>query len=215
MHRRTPVPAVAAAVSAGFALTVTSCGGSSPTADGTGSAASGVSMSMTARFSPTETGTPRSGAAPENEAPDGHDHASGGQPPTGIRSAASPAHPVGTDVVLVADHLPGMKGATATVRGAYDTRIYMVDYTPKTGGAPVRNHKWVVQEEIAGAGSTPYAVGDRITLTAEHLSGMNGAMATIRGVTTETVYMVDYTPTTGGDRVTHHLWVVESELAAS
>ncbi|WP_227698967.1 DUF1541 domain-containing protein [Raoultella sp. 18093] len=32
--------------------------------------------------------------------------------------------------------------------GAYSTFTYAVNYTPTTGGPAVKDHKWVVQQEI-------------------------------------------------------------------
>ncbi|WP_370442214.1 DUF1541 domain-containing protein [Kineococcus halophytocola] len=58
----------------------------------------------------------------------GHDHApAGGPAPEGIAVAAAPSHPVGSQVVLRADHVPGMDGVEATVVGAFDTYTYEVD----------------------------------------------------------------------------------------
>lgn len=66
----------------------------------------------------------------------GHDHpADGGAPPAGIEEAEDPTYPVGTEVILTADHMPGMDGATATISGAFDTTTYSVSYTPAEGGA--------------------------------------------------------------------------------
>lgn len=44
------------------------------------------------------------------------------------------------------------------------------------------------------------------------MNGMKGAKAEIDSVEKSTVYMVDYTPTTGGEVVENHKWVTESEL---
>ena len=134
----------------------------------------------------------------------------GGPAPEGIEPAADPAHPVGTEVTLMADHMPGMEGAAATVVGAYDTYTYAVDFTPSAGGEPVKDHKWVVQQEIKDAGDERLADGTEVTLEAEHMEGMKGAKATIASSTEETVYMVDYE--SDGMTMTNHKWVVESEL---
>lgn len=80
-----------------------------------------------------------------------HHHADGGPAPEGIAPAADPAYPVGTAVRLTADHMPGMQGVEATVSGAYSTYAYAVTYAPTPEGT---EHKWVVQEEIEGAGIT-------------------------------------------------------------
>ena len=106
-----------------------------------------------------------------------------------------------------------MKGAEATIVGAYDTIAYVVSYTPTTGGEKVTNHKWVIQEEIKDAGTEEIASGTEVTLEADHMEGMKGATAEIESAEKTTVYMVDYTPTTGGEKVTNHKWVTESELS--
>ena len=134
----------------------------------------------------------------------------GGPAPAGIEKATDPEFPVGTKVMLTADHMPGMKGAKATIAGAYDTWTYAVDYTPKGGGKRVTDHKWVVQEELKGAGSQRLDDGTKVTLLADHMKGMKGAMATIASSTGETVYMVDYTD--DGMKMKNHKWVVESEI---
>ena len=134
----------------------------------------------------------------------------GGPAPEGIETAASPTYPVGTEVTLTADHMEGMDGANETIAGAYDTYTYAVDFTPSTGGEPVKDHKWVVQQEIKDAGDERLADGTEVTLEAEHMEGMKGAKATIASSTEETVYMVDYE--SDGMTMTNHKWVVESEL---
>ena len=134
----------------------------------------------------------------------------GGPAPEGIETAASPTYPVGTEVTLTADHMEGMDGANATIAGAYDTYTYAVNFTPSTGGEPVKDHKWVVQQEIKDAGEERLADGTEVTLEAEHMEGMKGAKATIASSTEETVYMVDYE--SDGMTMTNHKWVVESEL---
>lgn len=137
----------------------------------------------------------------------------GGPAPEGIETAASPTYPVGTEVTLTADHMEGMDGANATIAGAYDTYTYAVDFTPSTGGEPVKDHKWVVQQEIKDAGDERLADGTEVTLEAEHMEGMEGAEATIASSTEETVYMVDYE--SDGMTMTNHKWVVESEIKPS
>lgn len=145
------------------------------------------------------------------------DHANhptdGGPAPAGIAEASDPTYPVGTEVVLAADHMSGMDGATATVVGAYQTYTYSVNYTPTDGSAPVTDHKWVVQEELADVGSERLADGTPVTIEAEHMAGMKGAEGTIESSTDETVYMVDFTA--GGMTMKNHKWVTESEIKAA
>ncbi|WP_274653657.1 YdhK family protein [Paenibacillus humicola] len=140
-------------------------------------------------------------------------HSGSGAVPQGLMEAKHPTFKAGDHVVIHADHMEGMNGAQATIDGAYDTIAYAVTYTPTTGGAKAPGHKWVVQQEIKGAGSEPLKPGTAVTLEADHMEGMNGAQATIDSAEKTTVYMVDYTPTTGGEPVKNHKWVVESELS--
>lgn len=142
------------------------------------------------------------------------EHSSSGEIPDGLHEAKDPAYPVGSKVILQTDHMEGMKGAEATVVGAYDTTAYVVSYTPTTGGEPVTNHKWVVHEEIKDLTNQTLEPGTEVTLEADHMPGMMDAPAVIESSKVTTVYMVDYTPTTGGDPVKNHKWVTEDELSA-
>ncbi|MGG1365097.1 YdhK family protein [Priestia megaterium] len=141
-------------------------------------------------------------------------HSTSGEVPKGLQEAKNPKYEVGSQAVINADHMEGMNGAKATIVGAYDTTVYTVSYTPTTGGKKVTNHKWVIHEEIKDAGGKTFKQGDEVTLEADHMEGMKGAKATIDSAEKTTVYMVDYTPTTGGEKVTNHKWVTESELSA-
>jgi hypothetical protein len=142
------------------------------------------------------------------------EHSSSGELPSGLKEATNPKYKIGSQAILQTDHMEGMKGATATIVGAYETTVYVVSYTPTTGGERVKNHKWVIQEEIKNANEEPLKTGTEVTLEADHMSGMKGATATIESGEKTTVYMVDYTPTTGGEKVKNHKWVTESELSA-
>ncbi|WP_026820081.1 YdhK family protein [Arthrobacter castelli] len=161
---------------------------------------------------PTQTQTQSASSTPTSGSSSGaHEHAPhGGPPPQGIEKADNPTYPVGTQVILTADHMPGMKGSEATISGAFDTTAYSVTYTPTNGGEPVTNHKWVVHEELKNPAQAPLPEGTEVTLQAEHMSGMKGAKATIEGSTDETVYMVDLK--INGMKMTNHKWVVESEI---
>ena len=53
----------------------------------------------------------------------------------------------GASATVTADHMPGMKGAQATIVGSTDETVYMVDY--EADGMTMRNHKWVVESELA------------------------------------------------------------------
>lgn len=141
------------------------------------------------------------------------DHSSSGEVPEGLREAENPTYPVGSEATINADHMVGMDGAVATITGAFDTTVYMVSYTPTTGGEPVEDHKWVIHEELEDAGEEPFKSGDEVVLNADHMEGMDGATATIDSAEQTTVYMVSYTDTETDQEVTHHKWVTESELS--
>lgn len=134
--------------------------------------------------------------------------------PAGLKDAVNPKYKVGDKVVITEGHMPGMKGADATIVGAYDTNVYSVSYTPTTGGDRVTNHKWVIQQDLKDAGDQLYAPGAEVVLNAEHMPGMKGATATIDTGQQTTVYMVDYIPTTGGEPVRNHKWVTGDELTS-
>ena len=141
-------------------------------------------------------------------------HSGSGEVPEGLKAAENPNYKVGSQAIIKADHMEGMNGAEATIVGAYNTIAYAVTYTPTTGGEPIKNHKWVIQEEIKDAGDQALEPGTKVTLEADHMEGMKGATGTIDSAEKTTVYMVDYTSTTGGEKVTNHQWVTESELSA-
>lgn len=142
------------------------------------------------------------------------DHSGSGEIPKGLKKAENPTFEVDSKALIKADHMNGMNGAEATIVGAYDTTVYTVSYTPTTGGKKVTDHKWVIHEEIKDAGDKPLAAGTDVILNADHMKGMKGAKAVIDSAEQTTVYMVDYTPTNGGKKVTNHKWVTESELSA-
>lgn len=52
----------------------------------------------------------------------------------------------GTEVILTADHMPGMAGTKATIASSTDETVYMVDYD--SDGVRMKNHKWVVESEV-------------------------------------------------------------------
>ena len=140
-------------------------------------------------------------------------HDDSGVIPEGLMEAQNPSYKVGDSVLMQAGHMEGMKGAEATIVGAFDTVAYEVSYDPTNGDPRVENHQWVIQEEIMDAGTDPLGVGSEVMLEAEHTEGMSGATATIDAAETTTVYMVDYIDTVTGETIKNHKWVTESELS--
>jgi hypothetical protein len=141
-------------------------------------------------------------------------HPGTGEVPEGLKDAKNPTFKVGSKAMIHADHMEGMNGAEATVVGAFDTTVYAVSYTPTTGGERVINHKWVIQENFEEAGDKPFKTGAKVTLAVDHMKGMKGAKAVIDSAKRTIVYMVDYTPTTGEEKVTNHQWLTEDELSS-
>ena len=139
-------------------------------------------------------------------------HDESGKLPEGLQEADDPDFPLGSKVIIQADHMEGMKGAEATIIGAYDTYAYEVTYTPTNGGKHVDHHRWVIQEELKEADDQPLEPGIEATLEAKHMEGMKGATAIVEKVEDTTVYMVDYQSTTTREEIKNHKWLTEEEL---
>ncbi|SDC44062.1 Protein of unknown function [Terribacillus halophilus] len=140
-------------------------------------------------------------------------HDESGELPEGLKEAEGPKFPPGSKAIIQADHMEGMKGAEATIIGAFDTYAYEVTYTPTNGGKHVDHHRWVIQEELKEADEQPLEPGIEATLEADHMEGMKGATAIVEKVEDTTVYMVDYKSTATGEEVKNHKWLTEDELA--
>lgn len=54
----------------------------------------------------------------------------------------------GDEVVLLASHMEGMEGSTATIDSAEETTVYMVDFVTTDTNEQVSNHKWVTEAEL-------------------------------------------------------------------
>ena len=141
------------------------------------------------------------------------EHSGSGELPEGLQEAKDPTYKVGSKAIITDDHMPGMDGAEATIVGVYDTVVYSLSYDPTNGGDRVEQHKWVIHEELLEAGEQPLKPGDEATINTDHMEGMKGAEAVIDTAEEMTVYMVDFTPTDGSEKVTNHQWVTEDELS--
>ncbi|SEK56515.1 Protein of unknown function [Carnobacterium iners] len=151
----------------------------------------------------------------KTESMEGMQHDDLSEIPVGLQEAENSEYEIGDQVTLLTDHMPGMKGATATIVGAFDTTAYEITFQPTNSDELVENHKWVVQEELAGTKDQekPLEPGTEIIVEAKHMAGMEGASATIDSFEDTTVYMIDYEPTSGGETVTNHKWFTEDELS--
>lgn len=128
-----------------------------------------------------------------------------------IKQEPNPKFPVGSKVMILANHINGMKGAEGKIVGAYDTTAYEVKYLPTTGGKKVI-YKWLVDQELEGASGAPLEKGLNVVIRANHIDGMEGASGEIVQSNESTVYIVDFT-TTNGEEVTDYKWLTEDELS--
>lgn len=80
------------------------------------------------------------GIAEENDANVYMNVSSSSEVPKYLRADETPTYPVGSQVIINANHMAGMEGATATIVGAYKTTAYKVTYIPKTVGDPVKHY---------------------------------------------------------------------------
>mgnify|MGYP002711914940 CR=1 FL=1 len=195
------------------ALLLGACG----TADDNGQTESTEPTTTTEETTDTET-TQDTNEAEEKETSNegGHGdmvHDESGEVPEGMKEAENPAYPVGSEVVIENDHMPGMKGAKGTVVGVFDTTAYEVTYDDTETGETVANHKWVVHEELENAQDEPYQAGDEVVLEDSHMPGMKGATATVDSAEKTNMYMVTYTDTESGEEIENHKWMSEDELS--
>ncbi|WP_239751605.1 YdhK family protein [Mammaliicoccus sp. H-M34] len=142
------------------------------------------------------------------------DHKSDSKVPKGMKTTEDSKFKKDDKVTITEGHMPGMKNAKGTVKGAYKTYAYEVTYTPKDGGEKVKNHKWVVNEEVADAPKEGFKKGDTVKLEADHMKGMKGSEAKIDDVNKTTVYVVDYKSTEDDKMVKNHKWMTSDELKA-
>lgn len=166
---------------------------------------------------PNQNAEPETKTESEGDSMEGMDHSGmdmsgSGELPEGLEESRDPMFVVESSAIITASHMEGMKGAEATIVGAYDTTAYSISYDLTDGGERVEDHKWVIHEEIADAREEPYKEGDEVTVEASHIEGMDGVTAEINSAEETTVYMIDFTSTEGGEEVTNHKWVTESEL---
>ncbi|WP_059103475.1 YdhK family protein [Shouchella shacheensis] len=69
-----------------------------------------------------------------------------------------------------------------------------------------------IPEDLEEAEDPTYEVGSQAMIEDGHMEGMAGAEATIVGAYDTTAYAISYTPTTGGERVENHKWIIHEEV---
>ncbi|WP_353423251.1 YdhK family protein [Staphylococcus xylosus] len=65
-----------------------------------------------------------------------------------IANAHKNGYKQGDTVKLNANHMPGMKGATAKIDDVKKTTVYVVDYQSTENNKIVKNHKWMSENEL-------------------------------------------------------------------
>ncbi|EON80488.1 lipoprotein, putative, partial [Staphylococcus epidermidis 41tr] len=65
-----------------------------------------------------------------------------------IKDAPKDGFSKGDTVKLEANHMSGMKGATAIIDNVKKTTVYVVDYKSKDNGKIIKNHKWMTGNEL-------------------------------------------------------------------
>src|SRR5699024_10523002 len=69
-----------------------------------------------------------------------------------------------------------------------------------------------VPDELDETEDTNYTVNSEAEIKADHMEGMEGAVATIEDAYDTIAYAVTYTPTDGEEKVENHKWVIHEEI---
>lgn len=121
---------------------------------------------------------------------------------------------VGILSVVAALALSACNTETETPQEQMDTENMPTDSTEQDGDHMDMDHSGSgeVPEGLQDAEAPAFEVGSQVNIEADHMGGMDGAEATVVGAYDTTVYAISYTPTTGGDPVENHKWVIHEEL---
>lgn len=65
-----------------------------------------------------------------------------------LKGASSAHLKEGIDVIIYADHIEGMEGASGETLYSDDSTVYMVDFTT-TKGKQVKNYRWLTEKELS------------------------------------------------------------------
>src|SRR5699024_11781220 len=69
-----------------------------------------------------------------------------------------------------------------------------------------------VPDDLDEAEDPNYPVNSEAEIKADHMEGMEGAVATIEGAYDTIAYDVTYTPTDGDEKVANDKWVIHEEI---
>ncbi|USS91860.1 YdhK family protein [Fructobacillus americanaquae] len=67
--------------------------------------------------------------------------------------------------------------------------------------------------DLPNANQPKYSVGSKITLEADHMTGMKGAKGTVVAAYAVKLYEVDYQPTNGDKKVSGHKWLTKEDFS--
>lgn len=135
--------------------------------------------------------------------------------PKRLKLAKHPKFKRGTKVIVLANHMKGMKGAKGKVKNAYYTKLYEINYKPTLEHRKlVKNHKWVITKELRPVKKgEKFVKGATVISKANHMPGMYNAKAKIVAIHNGPAYMINYIPTNAKDTVVvNHKWVAQDEL---
>ncbi|MFB4213466.1 DUF1541 domain-containing protein [Shouchella sp. JSM 1781072] len=130
--------------------------------------------------------------------------------PEQLAVADEPAFPIGSKAIIKSDELPGMQYAVATIKGAYDTTAYEIQYT-LADGSDQMTYKWVLAEEFLEFRDEPFKNGELVQVDPDALPDLNGANVQIVDHQETTVYMVDFI-STSKEEIENFKWVSEEDL---
>lgn len=77
-------------------------------------------------------------------------------------------------IIIIVDHMFGMKNVKGIVKGVYKMYVYVVSYIFINGDEKVNNYKWVVNEEVVDVFENGFKKGDIVKLEVDYMFGMKG-----------------------------------------
>ncbi|KQL58908.1 hypothetical protein AN965_01965 [Alkalicoccobacillus plakortidis] len=129
--------------------------------------------------------------------------------PPQLEVAEDPTYPVGSKAIILYDAVPGMAYAVATIKGAYETTAYEVEYKAANDSEPL-SYKWIIQEEMYDDGETSIENEAFVQLHTP-IPQQEGERVKIVDQRETTVYMIDFISNSKED-VQNFKWVTEEDL---
>ncbi|MED4128167.1 DUF1541 domain-containing protein [Shouchella miscanthi] len=129
--------------------------------------------------------------------------------PPHLEAVENPTYPVGSKAIILYDAIPGMAYAVATIKGAYETTAYEVQYEAASHSEPL-HYKWIIHEDINSDGETSIENEAFVQLNTS-IPPLNGERVKIVDQRETTVYMIDFISNSKED-VQNFKWVTEEDL---